>query len=877
LALGTVTQNSLLAQPNNACSGAIPVSCGQVVNSTTTGATVETVPACGGGGIASPSVWYSITGNGSVITASLCGSAYDTYIKVFSGSCASLVCTGFNDDSCGLQSQYSWSSVNGVTYYIMVSGFGSASGNFTLTMSCVTPSGNDACSGAISMTCGQTVNGSTAGATADGPPACGGGGASPSVWYVFTGDGSTVNASLCGSLYDTYITIYSGSCAGLTCIGFNDDSFAFCGGAQSYYTFNTVAGVNYYIMVSGFGSSSGSFTLNLSCFTPVGNDPCSGAIPVTCGSSVTGSTVGATFDTVPLCGGGNDAGVWYSLVGANQTITASLCGSAYDTFISVYSGSCAGLTCSAFNDNSCGTQSQVTWFAATGINYFIHVHGSFSSGAFTMNVSCAGIAPGIAPPGCPGIYLGPDISVPSCGSPCQNLTLNSTVFQTGLTTSYAVSSIPPSPPFPYNTGTGFSLGIDDVWTGVIDLPFNFCFFGNVYNKCMVGSNGLITFGINVNAQSIPTGYCPFPFTASCPSNTLPLNSIYGVYHDINPAVCGDARYTIFGSYPCRALVVSFDDVCHFSCTTIRSTHMIVIYETSNVIEVYVENKPTCPGWNSGNALIGIQNLAGTVGFVPPGRNTGPWSAAGEAWRFVPNGGSNVTVNWFQEGSFISSGPTANVCVSQPTTSFTAEAIYANCDGTQVVVTDDVVIACGTIMVPVEWQRFDAFRESSGVRCNWQTATEQQNDFFTVLRSSDMNTWESIGELDGAGNSVVLNSYTFFDPKPLSGTSYYRIKQTDFNGQTDYSEIRAVSFGSNEIVVFPNPASGAFSVQGFAQGDILKAWDTTGREIAISALPDGTFILVDCAPGTYFIQLSRLSGEAFSPARFVLLENAKSSD
>ena len=67
--------------------------------------------------------------------------------------------------------------------------------------------------------------------------------------------------------------------------------------------------------------------------------------------------------------------------------------------------------------------------------------------------------------------------------------------------------------------------------------------------------------------------------------------------------------------------------------------MMVLYETSNFIDVYVESKPLCSGWNSGDAIIGIQDPTGTNGISAPNRNTTPtWTVTTpEAWRFKPNG------------------------------------------------------------------------------------------------------------------------------------------------------------------------------------------------------------------------------------------------
>ena len=62
------------------------------------------------------------------------------------------------------------------------------------------------------------------------------------------------------------------------------------------------------------------------------------------------------------------------------------------------------------------------------------------------------------------------------------------------------------------------------------------------------------------------------------------------------------------------------------CTATRMTSQMVIYETTNVVEVYVLDRPSGCCWNDGNAVIGIQNQAGNLGYTPPGRNTGDWDA-----------------------------------------------------------------------------------------------------------------------------------------------------------------------------------------------------------------------------------------------------------
>lgn len=289
-----------------------------------------------------------------------------------------------------------------------------------------------------------------------------------------------------------------------------------------------------------------------------------------------------------------------------------------------------------------------------------------------------------AQPGCPNVYAGADVNLECVGS-CTSLVADP--FKTGESSSYLVSSITYNPPVPFNVGTPAFIGIDDIWGGVVNLPFNFCFFGNMYDQLVIGANGLISFNL-----AYANGGCPWSFSASIPSPVLPLNSISGAYHDIDPSVCGNIYYGVFGSAPCRMFVVSFDQVCHFSCTSIKTTQQIVLYETTNAIEVYIQDKPTCSGWNSGNAVIGIQNASGTTGYTPPGRNTGPWTASNEGWRFTPDGAPNYTLTWFEAGNPtpLATTDTLQVC-PMDTTPYVAQVIYTNCDGAQVIVTDTVVV------------------------------------------------------------------------------------------------------------------------------------------------------------------------------------------
>lgn len=131
--------------------------------------------------------------------------------------------------------------------------------------------------------------------------------------------------------------------------------------------------------------------------------------------------------------------------------------------------------------------------------------------------------------------------------------------------------------------------------------------------------------------------------------------------------------------------------------------------------------------------------------------------------------------------------------------------------------DDLFMIHCVVPLPVELVNFTAKNvEDRFVQLDWQTLSEKNNDYFTIERSQDAQNWELVSEVDGAGNSNEILDYNTTDEDPLTGTTYYRLKQTDFDGEFAYSKIIAVHFGASDIdniKVFPNPATQFISVNG----------------------------------------------------------------
>ncbi len=113
-------------------------------------------------------------------------------------------------------------------------------------------------------------------------------------------------------------------------------------------------------------------------------------------------------------------------------------------------------------------------------------------------------------------------------------------------------------------------------------------------------------------------------------------------------------------------------------------------------------------------------------------------------------------------------------------------------------------------LPVSITSFSATALGSVVRLNWATASEKDNKEFVIERSKNASQFEAIGSVNGGGTSNVPLSYVFNDDNPLAGTSYYRLKQIDFDGQFEYTKVIAITYNSmvKETLaitsVYPNP-------------------------------------------------------------------------
>jgi hypothetical protein len=201
-------------------------------------------------------------------------------------------------------------------------------------------------------------------------------------------------------------------------------------------------------------------------------------------------------------------------------------------------------------------------------------------------------------------------------------------------------------------------------------------------------------------------------------------------------------------------------------------HEAVTVATNNSIERYFEIHPTV---NAGlNVKMGI-------GYFEDELATGSHIEADLIpWRLPDN-----ETEWL--GQFYPSRISRDVATTTATNWVMLDSVPAFSTWT--------LSDWNTEPLPVELLNFTATANYNSMQVDlaWQTATEINNDYFTVQRSVNGVDFEDVFEQDGAGNSNSIRSYNGIDPSPYGGVSYYRLKQTDFNGTFTYSEIVPVVF------------------------------------------------------------------------------------
>ena len=293
-----------------------------------------------------------------------------------------------------------------------------------------------------------------------------------------------------------------------------------------------------------------------------------------------------------------------------------------------------------------------------------------------------------------------------CDDTSMEVTLKVAYGNSRGTDDYYYKAIDYAPLYPFVDQGRTEITGDDQWSEAIDLGFNFCFFDHVYSKALLTTNGVMSFSIEgetANGQYAPGSESSGVLEKELIDGTLEdapfVAAIFGAMQDLDlqhsPADAS-VNYKIYGEFPCRTFVfntyhVALEgeayDPLNIEGTT--QTSQIVLYETTNTIEVYIKKRPIAASdseLNNRNSAIGIINHNGSKARNPFYRNTGNWRTEEEAWRFVPMGESVVELQWYRNGEEYATTPAIKVLIDDEV-EYTAKVTYALCEGNEVVLED----------------------------------------------------------------------------------------------------------------------------------------------------------------------------------------------
>jgi len=119
--------------------------------------------------------------------------------------------------------------------------------------------------------------------------------------------------------------------------------------------------------------------------------------------------------------------------------------------------------------------------------------------------------------------------------------------------------------------------------------------------------------------------------------------------------------------------------------------------------------------------------------------------------------------------------------------------------------NNLAIATACMSLPVEWlQPVVAKTKDNGIAISFATATQTNNSHFEIEHSDDGINYHFIRRIEGEGNTVTENFYSYMDEQPAIGSNYYRVKQVDFDDKFEYSNIASAQFNADELKIYPNP-------------------------------------------------------------------------
>lgn len=887
---------------NNSCSG---------------GAGEPVAPSCWYNGTLN-TVWYSVvcpaSGNLNITTAA--GTLTDTQIQLWSGSCAALtaVAGGCNDNAATCSGFVYYSSVAvggltpGATYYVSVDGYYNGTGSFSITASdgsAVTPTTQD-CNGGIPV-CATVINQPQSffgcGGINDIPPI--GSVGNPNVNPASTNSGCMFS----GELHTVWYTITIGSNGNLawtitpTTAGYYDWNLY----PRTTNTCQDIANGTVAPVRCNWNCTSASPTgMQTVANQPVGSSACNFEPPLAV-------TAGQVYELCLSNYSGTNGG--FTLDFSNST-----CGIAAPT-----SMTWTGSTSTAWNLSS-------NWGMCTppscGVDAYIISSANQPVISTNQSVRNLTIAPGAT------LTINPGVTLTVCGdlnvygnlvaSPTSTILFNNAAVVQNingtLTGANAVGNLTIT-----KTGGSVVLNTNIDIAGTFTTSNATSVFNTTGKYVRVGGNFVNATGNTTFSNTGTTGTLEFYGAAAQTYNqgTAQLDLNYVVMNHTGTGVT--LQTTMFIKATTGSLTLTNGKIIT-GTNEVRVLNTapacVSVGTTTSFVQGYLRRWVTTGSYDFpvGEAVKGYERANVTLTansnvsnlrahFVQYGATPGPLNVTDCSANFNMNAlddgkwiinaydaaltqitGTctyNMTL-YNRVGSYSNSAGAAGWTVMKDPTGSGTWGLNGTCNGSSTLNAtrrDGMTgfshfgTAQSTTPLPVELISFEGEQLNSANHLFWSTASEINNDYFTVERSSDGINFYEIARVEGAGTSSALHNYEAFDMYPLEGVNYYRLKQTDYNGQYVYSGIISLQHHVEGVLVdnvHPVPTAGivAFDITAPDGADIVvEVLDLTGRtvlsntttvtpgknsvDVDLAGLATGVYMLKVHMPCCNFVSMNRI--------------------
>ncbi|XOV66494.1 MAG: T9SS type A sorting domain-containing protein [Fluviicola sp.] len=552
----------------------------------------------------------------------------------------------------------------------------------------------------------------------------------------------------------------------------------------------------------------------------------------------TGQTVNAS------CAGGYGTAyqdVWYTVTGTGNLMTITMSGANRDGVLAAFTGCGTGeLAC---NTVDAGTSGSINFPTTLGTTYFIQIQRRSGNNNNNMNGNiCAVSAAGGGLPN----------DDPCSATP---LTVNSTCINTSSTNAGATDSGIPDPGCAAYSG-------GDVWFSVV-VPAS----GNI--TVTTADNG----GLGDDGLAVYSGPCGAPTLLGCDDD-----GGAGLFSSLSltgqtPGATLLVRVWEFGggaggTFDICATEPSF--ASNTVCTApdpICSGTPIVFTANDNGVDADVVNPGNnydClltspnPSWfyleiaTAGNLVIDI-----TAGSDIDYAIWGPYAD-------LPTAIATCDAHGVPQDCSYSTAAVEQANVTGVNPGEVYVLLVTNFASTVQTITVDEAASntastdCSIVPLPIELVDFGGSSLGSSVQLNWSTISERDNDFFIAERSSDGHHWTSFAMIDGAGNSNTLRNYEVIDQNPHEATSYYRLKQFDFDGSVTTSSVISVSRNAGaDVKVYPNPAKDQLKIkasENINRVDIVSVSGAIVKSVELFNTSETTVNVSDVTNGVYLANI-----------------------